>query len=181
LNNTGVEYRAEDKMRKTIFILTGFLFVFSLFQVPALAKNTPQEEKQIKMLKLLVLEGYNKGVTAVVDKFVAADYTAVSNGVTDEKTGPEAVKENINFNRENYNFKLSIPNIFSKGDWVTVHWKYQGTHKKSGKSVSFSGVFLAQFENGKMVKGWQHFDQQTLLTQLGYTLTPPDWAKKKED
>lgn len=170
----------EGDMRKITIIFTGIFFVFCLFQVSLAAQNTPQEEKHIKILKLLVLEGYNKGDLAVVDKFVAAGFVSVVNGVTEEKKGPDTIKENITFNRESYDLNISILSAFCKGNQGALHWKYEGKHKQSGKKVSFTGVFLGDFKDGKLVKGYQHYDSQGLILQLGYTITPPDWAKKEK-
>ena len=167
-------------MKKSIIILFVFLFVFTIgYQAPVLAKNTAEEENNLTIAKRLVNEGYNNGNTNVVDEFTAPNYKNYWNGILNEKVGPEVIKENINFNRESYDFKVEIVDSFAKEDKVVLRWDYKGKHKKSGKQVSFPGVFIARFEKGKMVEGWQIYDSGTLIKQLGYTITPPDWAEEK--
>jgi hypothetical protein len=167
-------------MKKSIIILFVFTFVFTIaHQGTVLAKNTAEEEKNLTIAKRIVNEGYNNGNTNVVDEFAASDYKSYWNGVLDEKVGPEVLKENINYNRGSYDFNAEILDSFAKEDKVVVCWNYKGKHKKSGKQVSFTGVFIARFEKGKMVEGWQIYDSGILSKQLGYTLTPPAWAEEK--
>jgi hypothetical protein len=129
--------------------------------------------------KRIINEGYNNGNTNVVDEFTASDYKSYWNGVLIEKVGPEVIKENITYNRESYDLKIEILDSFAREDKVVIRWGYKGKHKKSGKEVSFTGVFIARFEKGKMVEGWQIYDTWTVSKQLGYTITPPDWAEEK--
>ncbi len=167
-------------MKKSIIILFVFVFVFTIgYQGPVLAKNTPQEEKNLKIVKRLVNEGYNKGNTNVVDEFAAANYKLYWNGVLNEKVGPEVLKENIKFNRDSNDFKVKIVDSLAKADKVVIRWIYKGKHKKSGNQISFTGIFIARFEKGKMIEGWQSYDTWTLNKQLGFTLTPPAWAEEK--
>jgi hypothetical protein len=167
-------------MKKSIIILFVCVFVFTIgYQGPVLAKNTAEEEKNLTNAKRIITEGYNKGNPNVVDEFTASNYKSYWNGVLNEKVGPEVIKENITYNRESYDFKVKILDSLAKEDKVVIRWGYKGKHKKSGKEVSFTGVFIARFEKGNMVEGWQTYDSWTISKQLGYTLTPPDWAEKK--
>ena len=167
-------------MKKSIIFLVVFVFVFTIgYQGPVLAKNTAEEEKNLTNAKRIIKEGYNNGNTNVLDEFTASDYKSYWNGVLNEKVGPEVIKENIISNRESYDFKVKILDSLAKEDKVVIRWGYKGKHKKSGKEVSFTGVFIARFEKGKMVEGWQTYDTGIVSKQLGYTLTPPAWAEEK--
>ncbi|NIM15483.1 MAG: hypothetical protein GTO45_26190 [Candidatus Aminicenantes bacterium] len=167
-------------MKKSIIILFVFVFVFTIgYQGTVLAKNTAEEEKNLTFVKRFVNEGYNNGNTNVVDEFTASNYKSHWNGVLNDKVGPDVLKENIISNRESYDFKVKILDSLAKEDKVVIRWSYKGKHKKSGKEVSFTGVFIARFEKGKMVEGWQTFDSWTVSKQLGYTLTPPPETKEE--
>lgn len=166
-------------MKKSIIIFFVCVLLLGLQNFLA-AKSTPVEEENMKLLKYLVNEGYNKGNLDVVDKIVAPNYKQHLNGIVSEKMGPELVKENINFNRQSYDFTLTFPEVFAKENKAVLFWSYKGKHKKSGKQVSFSGVFIGRFEAGKMVEGWQVYDTAAVLQQIGYTLTPPAWAREAE-
>lgn len=167
-------------MKKSIIILFVFAFVFAIgYQGTVLAKNTAEEEKNLTIAERLVNEGYNNGNTNVVDEFTGSDFKSYWNGVLEEKVGPEVIKENITYNRESYDLKIEILDSFAKEDKVAIRWGYKGKHKKSGNEVSFTGVFIARFEKGKLVEGWQIYDRATLRKQLGFTVTPPAETKEK--
>jgi predicted ester cyclase len=44
--------------------------------------------------------------------------------------------------------------------------------KATNKPVRFSGMTIARFQNGKLVEGWNVFDQLSMFQQLGI-FTPP--------
>ncbi len=174
-------YRKGGTMTKSIIILT-MVSVFMLFTASqiALAADTAEEAKNIGIMKKIIEEGYNKGNLKVTDEFLGADYKHYWGNVLDKTTGPGALKKSITSNRKSYEFKVEIVDIFANGNKVVLTWHYKGTHKKSGNHVSFYGVLMAVFENGKALEGKQYYDSWTVYKQLGYTLTPPAWAEPKK-
>lgn len=60
-----------------------------------------------------------------------------------------------------------------------VQWTFSGTNSgegdspATGKSVSVSGVSISSYEGGKLTEEWVYADSLGMMTQLGYTLTPP--------
>ncbi|NIM15066.1 MAG: hypothetical protein GTO45_24145 [Candidatus Aminicenantes bacterium] len=168
-------------MKKLITILSVFVLMIGS-QNLLLAKNTPQEEKNMQIVKLFINEGLNKGNMKLADKIYASNYKHYWNGVIDEeRVGPDVAKYLINFVQETYDYyKATIVDIFAKEDKVTVLCTSKGNLKRSGQKVSYSSALIFRFENGKMVEGWIMIDYLGIYKQLGYTLTPPAWAQKKE-
>ncbi len=58
-----------------------------------------------------------------------------------------------------------------KGDWVSVWGTYAFT--QNGKSVSFPLQITALVANGKIQRTIVYFNELDIITQLGYTITPP--------
>ena len=64
--------------------------------------------------------------------------------------------------------------MVAEGDIVAARWSGTGTHRGDGLgipathiSVKFSGMTFARIQNGKLVEGWNVFDQLGMLQQLG--------------
>lgn len=156
------------------------LMCMIVFQQAVLAKDTPQEAKNMASLKRIIDEGYNKGNTAVVDEIVASNYKMYFNGAAEEKTGPDVIKENIKMNRERFQgFKVTIDDQFAKENKVTLCWTTEFISKVSGKPAKFMGVYIGRFDKGKLVEGWQTFDTWAINKEFGFTLTPPAQPEKK--
>lgn len=69
--------------------------------------------------------------------------------------------------------KMSVEDIFSNGPRATAHFKFTGTHtgelfgfKPTGKNVSFSGINLYRFENGKIAEVWNLWDWLGVMQQI---------------
>jgi hypothetical protein len=169
------------KMKNLKFITMLCVLICTIgFQQAVPATDTPQEAKNMASSKRIIEEGYNKGNTAVADEIVASNYKVFYNGVVDEKTGPDAIKDNIKMNRERFQgFKVIIDDIFAKGNKVTLCWTIEFISKVSGKPAKSIGVYIGKFDKGKLVEGWQTFDTWAINKEFGFTLTPPAPPGKK--
>jgi steroid delta-isomerase-like uncharacterized protein len=74
------------------------------------------------------------------------------------------------------NIKITIEDAFGADDKVTVRWSAVMTHTgnhlgmlATGKKARVTGITIAQFENGKIVRGWDNWDQLALMQQLSAT------------
>lgn len=85
-----------DTIKKSTIILFVFVFIFTFgYQGLVQGKNTPQEEKNLNIVKRFFNEVLNKGNTNLIDEFAAANCQNYRNGVLFEKVGPDVLKENI--------------------------------------------------------------------------------------
>ena len=70
--------------------------------------------------------------------------------------------------------KVKIDHIVEQGDKVAARWTATMTHQgnflgfaPSGKKVTITGTSTQRFSNGKIVEGWDNWDQLGLLVQIG--------------
>jgi len=68
--------------------------------------------------------------------------------------------------------------MVAEGDTVATLFSWTGTHKgelmgaaPTGKKVTFHGIALLRFSDGKVVEVWHHGDEMVALMQLG--VRPP--------
>jgi steroid delta-isomerase-like uncharacterized protein len=69
--------------------------------------------------------------------------------------------------------QISIEGLVAEGDDVVVRWQATGTHEGDGfgteathQTVSFQGMTWLHFQEGKMVEGWDSWNQRALVEQL---------------
>ena len=69
--------------------------------------------------------------------------------------------------------QITVEDAFGSGDKVAARWSGEMTHTgddigilATGRTVRISGMTLARVENGKVVEGWNCWDQLGLKQQL---------------
>jgi steroid delta-isomerase-like uncharacterized protein len=70
-------------------------------------------------------------------------------------------------------FELSIDEMIAEGDNVVARWSAQGTHRgenlgipATGTHVRFRGMTWLRFANGRIVEGWDSWNQGRLVSDL---------------
>lgn len=70
--------------------------------------------------------------------------------------------------------QFTIEEMIGEGDTVVVHGTHRGTHsgkvgevEPTGRAVSWSGVSIVHFADGKAVETWHHGNLAEVLGQLG--------------
>lgn len=165
---------------KRLFLIIGLTLILSLgFQSFSLAKAETEEEKNLALVKRLFDEGWNEQKTEVADEIISSHCLFYSSGVQMDDVGPEFLKKAIAQNVKDFpGFRITIEDIFAKGDKVVVRYIFQGTYKKWKKPVILHAIYVAQLSGGKMVKSWVYDNQWAVFKQLGFTLQPPSAAKE---
>jgi predicted ester cyclase len=69
---------------------------------------------------------------------------------------------------------VTIDQIVEQGDKVVARWTSTMTHKgdflgfaPSGKKATITGTSIQRISGGKIVEGWDNWDQLGLLVQIG--------------
>jgi steroid delta-isomerase-like uncharacterized protein len=74
---------------------------------------------------------------------------------------------------------MTIEDNFGVDDKVVVRWSAEMTHTgdhlgfpATNRKVRITGITIGQIENGKIVRGWDNWDQPALMQQLNTTAAP---------
>ena len=117
-------------------------------------------------------EVWAKGNVAAVDEFMAADYVehtehAVPPGA---RPGRDSVKQRIALYYEAFpDWKVTIHDIFGRGDRVAYRWSASGTHlgewaglSPTGLHMTTGGITILRIAEGRFVEGWASIGHQPL-------------------
>jgi steroid delta-isomerase-like uncharacterized protein len=123
-------------------------------------------------------EVWNRGNPAAIDEMLASN--AVVHGLTFDLHGPAAFKEFQRAYRTAFpDIRLQVDEVVAEGDLVVARWSGSGTHRGdilgfagTGKTVEFTGMAMGRIQGGKIVEGWNNFDQLGMLQQLGVVTLP---------
>src|SRR5918997_3917796 len=113
-------------------------------------------------------EVWAKGNVAAVDEFMAVDYVehtehAVPPGA---RPGRDSVKQRIALYYEAFpDWKVTIHDIFGRGDRVAYRWSASGTHlgewaglSPTGLHMTAGGITILRIAEGRFVEGWASLD-----------------------
>lgn len=123
-------------------------------------------------------EVWNNGRTSAVDEMLAAD--GVIHGLGGSMRGREAFKNFHAAYREAFpDITIHIDEIVAEGDIVALRWSGTATHRgdtlgfaATQKRIAFTGMGFARVVDGKLVEGWNSFDQLGMFQQLGVVNLP---------
>ena len=124
-------------------------------------------------------EVWNKGSVSAIDEMLAPDAVVHGLGPADLH-GPAGFKTFHAAYRDAFpDVAVQIDDILDEGHIVAVRWSGTGTHKgaglgmpPTGKRAHFSGMTFVRVHHGKLVEGWNVFDQLGMLQQLGVVKLP---------
>jgi steroid delta-isomerase-like uncharacterized protein len=121
-------------------------------------------------------EVWNQGREETIDELFAVNGIGYGLGDTEAAVhGPAEFKPFVgNLRGALPDIHMTIEDILAEGDKVTVRITVEGTHKggqlgaaPSGRRVKIAGVVIIRIANGKIVEGWNSWDQLGLLRQIG--------------
>jgi predicted ester cyclase len=126
---------------------------------------------ETKQLQRWYDEVWNQANEDAIDELLAEN--AVIHGLETNKAhfGPAAFKPFYKTMRE------ALPQVsvtldpIVKTDDIEAAYCFVTATNAEGKNVSFSGISIAKFKDGKLIEGWNGFDFMTMYQQLGFTLT----------
>ena len=123
-------------------------------------------------------EVWNQSRETAIDELMLPD--CVVHGLGPDQHGPEGFKPFFKMYRDAFpDIHVTIESIVSEGDLAAVRWTAAGTHKgdglgfpATGKRVELTGMAFLRSENGRLVEGWNNFDQLGMLQQVGVVSLP---------
>jgi len=130
----------------------------------------------VDIIRYAIEEAWNKGNVDVLDQVYAPECVSheVSPGGVDT-LGIEVQKEHLRGQRAALSdFQVTIEDVVCAGDKVAFRWVVAGTHTgdwmgiaPTGKPITWGGITICRFANGKIVEEWLAADMLTALMQLG--------------
>jgi|SRR5580704_11147859 steroid delta-isomerase-like uncharacterized protein len=132
-------------------------------------------EENISLMRRWFQEVWNEGRVQTIYDLLAEDI----HGWGQDEPGVEIRKPadfEALYNRLHGAFpdmKLTVEDAFGAGDKVVVRWSAVMTHTgdhlgvpASHKKVEISGITIARIDDGKIVEGWDNWDQLALMQQI---------------
>lgn len=135
------------------------------------------EENKRKVLQYWQ-EGWNKKNLEVLNDIFESDYIAVDIPPW-RKPGLKGLKDFIQDNFRMFpDVHNTIEDLIAENDKVVSRVTAKATHKgdlvgpvglvkATNKQISWKGVFIFEFKNGKVVRTWSLVDNMDLMKQLG--------------
>ena len=123
-------------------------------------------------------EVWNNGRAEVIDEMLGPD--SVHRGLGLVVRGPDEFKPFYAKFRDAFpDLQIRVEDVIAEGDTVACRWTATGTHlgaglgfPATGKQVEFIGMGLVRIADGKLVEGWNSFDQLGMMQQLGVVHLP---------
>ena len=128
-------------------------------------------------------EVWNEGRVDAIDELLAQD--SVVHGLGEgQMRGAAAFKPFHAAYRDAFpDVRIEIEDMVEEGDKVAFRWTGTASHRGQGlgfaatnRSVRFQGMGIIRVRNGKLVEGWNTFDQLGMLQQLGVVQLPAPTA-----
>jgi len=162
-----------------IILKTGSLLLMIAVTMTTGCRQKPDPSLKLKPLVDKYVEIWNSGNVTDLDAIVASNSVYHSNQSADVN-GIDGLKKVISGFRAAYpDLKLVVDDGVYAESESAGRWTLTGTNTGSGempatgKRVKIWGISMLHFANGKITEEWVGFDNQSLMEQLGYTMTPP--------
>jgi steroid delta-isomerase-like uncharacterized protein len=138
-----------------------------------------QQSSETEANKKTVLHFYeevwNKGNVDVALEVFADDYMRHDLRPTKALAGAEGQRRIAEDFRSAFpDLTFNVDLVLAEGDLVAARWTAQGTNTgrwgdqaPTGNSVTFSGVNIFRFAQGKVIEIWNHRDDLGLMQHLG--------------
>ena len=136
----------------------------------------------IDITKKVWEEIWNQGKMELVDEIFSPDIIRHDPNRT-ELHGIEATKNFIRKMRESFpDLHITLDDVIAENNKVVTRYHFNGTHlggalgfPATKRKVSYTGIVIFRFDDGKIVEQWTEADLLTLFQQLG--VNSPSVAK----
>jgi steroid delta-isomerase-like uncharacterized protein len=138
-------------------------------------------DENIQLMRRWFQEVWNEGRVQTVRDLLAP--TAVAHGQKVDGAdirGPEEFVKFVDEIRGAFpDIKVTVEDVFGAGDKVVLRWSGVMTHTgdslgmpASNQTVRSQGITIARIVDGKIVEGWDNWDQLRMLEQIGVFKQP---------
>ena len=132
-------------------------------------------EENVTLMRRWFNEVWNQRKLDAIAEMMAPDCVVTGLGAADEVVhGPAEFRLFAErFQKAFSGIQITVEDAFGSGDKVAARWSGTMTHtgddigiQATGRTVRIYGMTLARVENGKVVEGWNNWDQLGLQQQL---------------
>ena len=133
-------------------------------------------DENIQLMRRWFQEVWNEGRIETVRELLSSDAVARGQrGGDTEIHGPEEFEKFVREIRGAFpDIQVNVEDVFGAGDKVVLRWSGVMTHKgdmlglaATGRTVRCGGISIVRIVDGKIVEGWDHWDQLGMLEQIG--------------
>ena len=128
-----------------------------------------------KLVRRWFEEVWNQGREGAIDELLSPEGVGFGFAATNtEVHGPAEFKPFVGNLRDAFpGLHIAVEDMVAEGDKVAVRMIVTGTHKggglgfpATGRKINVTGLTIIQFANGKLVHGWNNWDQLGMMEQL---------------
>jgi steroid delta-isomerase-like uncharacterized protein len=130
----------------------------------------------IELMKRWFQEVWNEGKLDTIRELLSPD--AVATGQVGADVVMHGPKDFVPFAKSIRaafpDIKTTVEDAFGIEDKVVVRWSATMTHRggdlgipATGKPVRITGMTIVRIANGKIIEGWDNWDQLAMLEQIG--------------
>lgn len=155
------------------------LFMVAVILNTGCQQNAPDYSKELKPIRDKLVDAWNGGSLDALDPLFDANFIRKVNQQPDV-FGVEGFKKAITDFRTAYpDLKLTLDNEIYSENAMAARWAITGTNTgpgampPTGKAIKFWGETILRFSNRKITGEIVAYDNQALMEQLGFTMTPP--------
>jgi steroid delta-isomerase-like uncharacterized protein len=133
-------------------------------------------DENIQLMQRWFQEVWNEGRIETVYELLSPDSIAKGQRSAEAVIrGPEEFAKFVREIRGAFpDIQVKVEDVFGAGDKVVLRWSGVMTHKgdglglsASGRTVRCGGISIARIVDGKIVEGWDNWDQLGMLEQIG--------------
>jgi steroid delta-isomerase-like uncharacterized protein len=133
-------------------------------------------QDNIDLLSRWFQEVWNEGKTQTVHELLSPDAVAIGQAGSEvELRGPQEFARFVEQIRAAFpDIKVKMEDAFGAEDKVVLRWSARMTPQgdtlgipATGKPVRLTGITIARIVDGKIVAGWDNWDQLGMLQQIG--------------
>ena len=122
-------------------------------------------------------EIWNERRPAVIDELLAPDGISHLEGT--EMVGPDQFRQYHSELMTVFpDLRITVEEVISQGEAAAVRWRVEATHagaglglEPTGQVVKFSGMTWVHIRDGKIVEGWDSWNQGGLMQRLNPKLS----------
>lgn len=120
-----------------------------------------------------VLEGlyhvaFNQDNVSLLPQIYAQDFVGKDPALAEGFQGAESVAQaHMAYRASHPNHQYEILSMTAEDDIVVVHWRAFSMSGLNGAPLEIEGMTKNQFQNGKIIRCWQHWDNLGLAQKLG--------------